>query len=618
MEDIREAFPDYPESSVRKRLKMCATFIRTRNGLNTNYWALKEDFCLPTEEEMMKLITPEMCCAYYSMMSSKQRLTDAGYASILANINDEKSGGSDDDVKIEDEIQCAPWNTTKAFLTALQGKCYLDRRGTADPTGCGEAFSYIRKSSKWTRREETFGPQKPQLYTGTNADLRKLPIKEAREICKEYGFPEEAINALSRWKVIDLIRKISIQEAKNGADLNGIARFARSGIRLTQMQQNWREYCQTIFDLQNQSLSNDADLSSDDENLLSEDEQDDDDVSIIESENDESNGPFASTVAVKCEPSSCFDDEFGPGDIFGPKDIFGPAKNGINSFSKQQNGLFTVSKKFKGNNNIKIEVGNEKHFNESKIKEESCQSSESHQPTVSSDNRPSTSAANRIPESLMNFATINDGDELVYGENCRVSRKSLQLLLERENNDKIKKLKIVRTFRDSNGHKAIRSEVISNPKIIDAYIKIRTTKDIQFIKEYSYNDEIFKKENRKKIRRYQDQLRRIKRNEERRKLGIIQKPCGGQPLKDKKPPKEFTMKCSSCGGIGHMKTNKNCPFYSESGYHQAKPTIGQLIKNETDELTQVEETKVRIKKSALSLKLRISKNVLKQSKKDGK
>lgn len=78
------------------------------------------------------------------------------------------------------------------------------------------------------------------------------------------------------------------------------------------------------------------------------------------------------------------------------------------------------------------------------------------------------------------------------------------------------------------------------------------------------------------------------------------------------------MKCSSCGAVGHMKTNKNCPFYKQSGYHQPKPTIGQLNKYETDELTQVEETKVIIKKSALKLKLRISKNVLKQSKKDGK
>uniref|UniRef100_A0AC34FBM2 Transcription initiation factor TFIID subunit 1 n=1 Tax=Panagrolaimus sp. ES5 TaxID=591445 RepID=A0AC34FBM2_9BILA len=614
MEDIRKAFPHYPESTLRKRLKICATFIRTGEGVNTNYWVLKEDFCLPTEKEILKLITPEMCCAHYSMMSAKQRLKNAGYGetNILANINE---SDSDDDVKIEDEIQCAPWNTTKAFLTALQGKCYLDQRGTADPTGCGEAFSYIRRSSKWTRREESFLPIQPQRCTGTNADLRKLPIKEARELCKEYGFPEERINALGRWKVIDLIRKISIQEAKNGADLNGIARFAKSGIRLTQMQQNWKEYCQKIFDVQNQSLSNDADLSSDDENSLSENEEDDD-VTIIESEDEESdNFSFASTVAVKREPSSSFD-VFESSEIFGPSDIFGPSefnKRGKidNSIMEQQNESITVSKKFKSRN-IKMENGKEMHDNESIVKEESSQSSESHQHSES-DTRPSTSATDRIPESLLNFATINDGnDELVYGENCKVSRKSLELLFERENNDRMKKLKIIRTFRDSNGQEAIRSEMISNSKIIDAYIKIRTTKDMEFIKEYSYNDEEYKKENRKKIRRYQDQLRRIKRKEEEIKLGILPKPSS----RKKKPKKELKLKCSSCGAIGHMKTNKNCPnYYSTSGNQQAKPTIGQLLsKNETGELTQIEETKIRIKKSALNLKLRISKNAMKPKK----
>ena len=32
-----------------------------------------------------------------------------------------------------------------------------------------------------------------RLVTGTNADLRKLPLKEAKEICREYGVKEEEV-----------------------------------------------------------------------------------------------------------------------------------------------------------------------------------------------------------------------------------------------------------------------------------------------------------------------------------------------------------------------------------------------------------------------------------------
>ncbi len=39
-------------------------------------------------------------------------------------------------------------------------------------------------------------PQVPKrLVTGTNADLRKLPLKEAKEICRDYGVREEEVSS---------------------------------------------------------------------------------------------------------------------------------------------------------------------------------------------------------------------------------------------------------------------------------------------------------------------------------------------------------------------------------------------------------------------------------------
>lgn len=36
-----------------------------------------------------------------------------------------------------------------------------------------------------------------RLVTGTNADLRKLPLKEAKEICRDYGVREEEVRVFN-------------------------------------------------------------------------------------------------------------------------------------------------------------------------------------------------------------------------------------------------------------------------------------------------------------------------------------------------------------------------------------------------------------------------------------
>lgn len=119
MEDIKKAFPSHSESSIRKRLKLCADFKRTGvyihikrhttqilsaklldpfymsksmlfihsmslsfclsvclvfSGMDSNWWVLKPDFRLPTEEEIRAVVSPEQCCSYYSMLVAEQRL----------------------------------------------------------------------------------------------------------------------------------------------------------------------------------------------------------------------------------------------------------------------------------------------------------------------------------------------------------------------------------------------------------------------------------------------------------------------------------------------------------------------------------------------------------------
>nr|XP_021535439.1 transcription initiation factor TFIID subunit 1 [Neomonachus schauinslandi] len=103
MEDIKKAFPSHSESSIRKRLKLCADFKRT--GMDSNWWVLKSDFRLPTEEEIRAMVSPEQCCAYYSMIAAEQRLKDAGYGekSFFAP---EEENEEDFQMKIDDELKC--------------------------------------------------------------------------------------------------------------------------------------------------------------------------------------------------------------------------------------------------------------------------------------------------------------------------------------------------------------------------------------------------------------------------------------------------------------------------------------------------------------------------------
>jgi transcription initiation factor TFIID subunit 1 len=134
MEDLRRAFPMHTESSIRKRLKIFADFKRTGKLIDNNWWVLKPDFNLPKEEDIRTILTPEQCCAYYSMLSAEQRLKDAGYGEKNLFANDDEDV---DNMKIDDEVKNAPWHTTRAYIDSIKGKCLLQINGVADPTGRG-------------------------------------------------------------------------------------------------------------------------------------------------------------------------------------------------------------------------------------------------------------------------------------------------------------------------------------------------------------------------------------------------------------------------------------------------------------------------------------------------
>lgn len=122
---------------------------------------------------------------------------------------------------MDDEIKVAPWNTTRAYVQAMKGKCLLQLTGPADPTGCGEGFSYVRMPNKpmtkvsksWlflheleyritcifvlqqSREEQETQPKR--IVTGTDADLRRLSLNNAKALLRKFGVPEEEVFLIS-------------------------------------------------------------------------------------------------------------------------------------------------------------------------------------------------------------------------------------------------------------------------------------------------------------------------------------------------------------------------------------------------------------------------------------
>lgn len=106
-------------------------------------WVPKKNDIVPDEETLRAWIKPEDICLLDSMQVGVQHLTDLGLKRDDAADDED---GEKEGANIE--LQLAPWQTTKNFLNACQGKAMLQLHGEGDPTARGEAFSFIKTSMK--------------------------------------------------------------------------------------------------------------------------------------------------------------------------------------------------------------------------------------------------------------------------------------------------------------------------------------------------------------------------------------------------------------------------------------------------------------------------------------
>ncbi|CAO3654488.1 unnamed protein product [Mucor fragilis] len=143
MGKLAQKFPEYSDIQIRQRLKEFLEFHRRSKDGGGGYWKTRGGGDPPTEEDLRKMVTPEMVCLYESMLVGERHLQDLGYG----DVNDDDESGEGDS-KLEVEQQLAPWFSTRNFINATQGKAMLKLYGAGDPTGRGEGFSFIRVSMK--------------------------------------------------------------------------------------------------------------------------------------------------------------------------------------------------------------------------------------------------------------------------------------------------------------------------------------------------------------------------------------------------------------------------------------------------------------------------------------
>lgn len=401
--------------------------------------------------------------------------------------------------------------------------------------------------------------QPKRTVTGTDADLRRLSLNNAKALLRKFGVPEEEIKKLSRWEVIDVVRTLSTEKAKAGEE--GMTKFSRGNrFSIAEHQERYKEECQRIFDLQNRVLSSNEVLSTD------EGESSDEDSSDIE--------------------------EMG--------------KNIENMLSnKKTSTQLSLEREEQERHELRRMIMGDIQEQDKKSKEKKKDDED-------------------------------DGPVNNYGtQQGRV-------------------LKIYRTFRNPEGKEFTRVELVRKPAVIDTYIKIRNSKDETFIKQFATLDEAQKEEMKREKRRIQEQLRRIKRNQERERMlggpmtnsfsssnlferSSINTPTATSssilplsnfqsstlsskhpkpeisPSKRKKPKlkPDLKLKCGACGNVGHMRTNKACPLYQNSMptapvnvamTEEQEEEIEKQLNTDDQDLVNVDGTKVKLSSKLIKVR----------------
>ena len=310
-----------PPNALRQRIKQVAQYDRESSHY-TNKQIGFEDY--PGVEALARRFSPEGVAAYESSCAASRRLADLGLSGIykgsgavtsvgaamvfltgklnaarerkskmartLKFAKDSKSKTNagqialyeraakklDDEWRearkshevakfIYEELQLAPWHLSSEFIDVHKnglGTGMMKLTGLGDPSGCGQAYSFIREADAKPNKGSgnTDGALNAQIkkITGTENDLRKLTMKQMGSLLRSYGLSQKDIDTLKRWDRVHVIRDLSTKAASDGM-ADGLEKFARGEkMKLRDQKRMYQDRIQEIWRRQRAALSVDA------------------------------------------------------------------------------------------------------------------------------------------------------------------------------------------------------------------------------------------------------------------------------------------------------------------------------------------------------------------------
>ncbi|KAL8673997.1 MAG: hypothetical protein Q9168_001582 [Polycauliona sp. 1 TL-2023] len=135
---VTKHFADSTDMQNRQKMKEFMQFDKTGKE-----WEMRAGEAIPDEESIRTMVKPEDVCLLESMQVGQQHLQDAGFGKG----DDDAEGDAANQGRVTEQL-LAPWFTTRNFQNAVQGKAMLELHGEGDPSGRGEAFSFIKTSMK--------------------------------------------------------------------------------------------------------------------------------------------------------------------------------------------------------------------------------------------------------------------------------------------------------------------------------------------------------------------------------------------------------------------------------------------------------------------------------------
>lgn len=254
LRELKEYFPTMNDHNLRKNIKMLGGEQDSNDNkfFVFNSQLLQENKSNDYADEIEASITPEELCLYERMYQTYYDLLDFGIHKLKSSdkISVIKTKFYRNNLefpekcaiarRIIQELMLTSWNLSQSFISAIQtqGRMYLT--GYGDPTNGHGGMNFIKLPLKISRYESQLFRKakkgKPnQMVTGTDADLRRLPMTFVHETLKKHGFTEDTLANLERWDKIELLRDIS-NRYQGDARREDLDKFKREIRMTTKMQ----------------------------------------------------------------------------------------------------------------------------------------------------------------------------------------------------------------------------------------------------------------------------------------------------------------------------------------------------------------------------------------------